>query len=169
MLLSAGWDSAIRVWDLRVHRAVRSIPGPYVCGDALDVSAGGSPYVLAGSWRAKNPLQLFDLGSGRLLTNLPFWQPEPNGCLIYAARFGTGDATGTVVAGGSGATPLVRVYDLKAPGNVDLSFTTLLTRPVHGLAFVAAAPAAASGKLRGASVAVACDHAVHLVPLRKAA
>lgn len=63
-----------------------------------------------------NPLdthtQLWDLGSGRLLTNLPWWQPEPDGCLPYAARFGTGAAAGLVVAGGSGAKPMVRVYKL---------------------------------------------------------
>jgi hypothetical protein len=96
-------------------RSVRAISGPHICGDALDIQPG-SGLVLTGSWRNSNPLQLWDLGSGRLVTNLPWWQPEPDGCLIYAARFGTGAAAGTVVAGGSGTKPMVRVYKLVRAG-----------------------------------------------------
>ncbi|KAG2432059.1 hypothetical protein HYH02_013128 [Chlamydomonas schloesseri] len=186
ILLSGGWDNRVLVWDLRVHRSVRSISGPHICGDALDISpASGAgapadtPLVLTGSWRAKNPLQLWDLGSGRLLTNLPWWQPEPDGCLPYAARFGTGAAAGLVVAGGSGVKPLVRVYKLKSPGNCDLAFTVLTNRPVHATVQVqgfAAAPttpgrAGSAAAAHGAPepcVAVACDNEVHLVSLSSA-
>ncbi|KAG2428927.1 hypothetical protein HXX76_011171 [Chlamydomonas incerta] len=185
ILLSGGWDNRVLVWDLRVHRSVRSISGPHICGDALDISpasgAGApssSPLVLTGSWRTTNPLQLWDLGSGRLLTNLPWWQPEPDGCLPYAARFGTGAAAGLVVAGGSGVKPMVRVYKLKSPGNCDLAFTVLTNRPVHATAQVqgfAAAPAtpgrAGAAAAHGAAepcVAVACDTEVQLVSLSTA-
>ncbi|PNW83055.1 hypothetical protein CHLRE_06g305000v5 [Chlamydomonas reinhardtii] len=182
IILSGGWDNRVLVWDLRVHRSVRSISGPHICGDALDISpasgAGApasSPLVLTGSWRATNPLQLWDLGSGRLLTNLPWWQPEPDGCLPYAARFGTGAAAGLVVAGGSGAKPMVRVYKLKAPGNCDLAFTVLTNRPVHATAQVqgfAAAPStpgrAGAAATAEPCVAVACDNEVHLVSLSTA-
>jgi WD40 repeat protein len=34
MLLSGGWDNNVKIWDLRMGAAVRSIYGPYVCGDA---------------------------------------------------------------------------------------------------------------------------------------
>ncbi len=107
-------------------RSVRSIAGPHICGDALDVQpatgsgaspgSGTSPLVLTGSWREAHPLQLWDLGSGRLLTNLPWWQPEPGACLPYAARFGTGRAYGMVVAGGSGNKPMMRAYRLVGGG-----------------------------------------------------
>ena len=53
----------------------------------------------AGSWRGQNPLQLWDLGSGQLMSNLPFHQEEPEGCQLYAAKFGQG---GHVACGGSG-------------------------------------------------------------------
>lgn len=111
---------------LTCHRSVRSIAGPHICGDALDVQpsagsgaspgSGTSPLVLTGSWREAHPLQLWDLGTGRLLTNLPWWQPEPGACLPYAARFGTGRACGMVVAGGSGSKPMMRAYRLVRGG-----------------------------------------------------
>ncbi|GLC36579.1 hypothetical protein PLESTF_001275300 [Pleodorina starrii] len=159
ILLSGGWDNRVLVWDMRVHRSVRSISGPHICGDALDVQPGGAGggggaggLVLTGSWRNSNPLQLWDLGSGRLLSNLPWWQPETDGCLIYAARFGTGPAAGTVVAGGSGAKPVVRVYKLNGPGNVDLQYTVRFQRPVHALALIqppGGGGAAAGGEVVG--------------------
>ncbi|KAG2497066.1 hypothetical protein HYH03_005063 [Edaphochlamys debaryana] len=187
ILLSGGWDNRVLVWDLRVHRSVRSISGPHICGDALDVQpatgpgSSGAPLVLTGSWRSAHPLQLWDLGSGRLLTNLPWWQPEPDACLPYAARFGTGSAAGLVVAGGSGVQPMVRVYHLKQPGNVDLQYTVMLNRPVHALAIVqgqthAAQPGSLAGPPptpgSGAAaaalaprLAVCCDTEVHTVAL----
>lgn len=53
MLLSGGWDNNVKIWDLRTGAAVRSIYGPYICGDALDIHDG---YVLTGSWRADRQL-----------------------------------------------------------------------------------------------------------------
>ena len=37
VLVSGGWDKTLQIWDLRVHRSVRSIYGPYVCGDSIDI------------------------------------------------------------------------------------------------------------------------------------
>ena len=36
-----------------------SIPGPYVCGDSIDIQ--GSE-ILTGSWKAKDALQVSDFG-----------------------------------------------------------------------------------------------------------
>lgn len=66
LLVSGGWDRTLQVWDLRLARSVRSFFGPYICGDALDMRGG---VLVTGSWRHANPLQLWDFGSGRLLTN----------------------------------------------------------------------------------------------------
>lgn len=106
-LVSAGWDRTIQVWDARLGRAVRSIFGPYICGDALDVQRGT---VLSGSWRHTRPLELWDLGSGRLRTVLPFYQPEQDACKLYAAGFGRGAMEGYVLAGGSGNRPCFKVF-----------------------------------------------------------
>lgn len=101
LLLSGGWDASVQLWDVREGHAVRSIGGPLVCGASLDVREG---VVLAGSWRAQRHLQLFDLASGRLLTNLPNVGGE--GAKIYAARFGP---AGSIVAGSTGPSPELRV------------------------------------------------------------
>lgn len=71
VLVSGGWDRSVKVWDLRIERAVRSVFGPYVCGDALSVRGGR---LLTGSWRHSAALQQWDLASGRLMTNLTFHQ-----------------------------------------------------------------------------------------------
>jgi WD40 repeat protein len=48
LLISGGWDNNVKVWDIREPSPIRSIYGPYVCGDALDLHDG---YILTGSWR----------------------------------------------------------------------------------------------------------------------
>ena len=102
VLVSGGWDQTVQVWDAREGQAVRSISGPLVCGDSLDVRGS---QLLAGSWRHEHHLQLFDLGSGRLITNLPL-AAEGDQCKVYAAKF---TPAGNIVAGtvGSGR-PFVR-------------------------------------------------------------
>ena len=69
----------------------------------------------AGSWRGQSPLQLWDLGSGQLMSNLPFHQEEPEGCQLYAAKFGEG---GHVACGGSG--PHARAQVTRQVGRLDL-------------------------------------------------
>eukprot|EP00775_Hariotina_reticulata_P008682 gene8682-8863_t len=110
VLLSAGWDGTGQVWDLREGHSIRSFAGgSYVCGDALD--AHGST-VLTGSWKDEHALQLWDFGSGRLLTNLPFFQSQPGACRVYGARFGPANSAMKrfIIAGGSGHKPCLRMY-----------------------------------------------------------
>ncbi|KAG1681564.1 hypothetical protein FOA52_014072 [Chlamydomonas sp. UWO 241] len=106
-LVSGGWDNTLQVWDVRAQKSVRSIYGPYMCGDALDLKGDK---VLAGSWRHTTPLELWDLRSTKLLTRLPFYQKEQDACKLYAAKFGRGTLDGYIVAGGSGSTPCVKVF-----------------------------------------------------------
>ncbi|KNC48228.1 uncharacterized protein AMSG_04458 [Thecamonas trahens ATCC 50062] len=99
IVLSGGWDNTVQIWDARVGSVVRSIYGPHVCGDAIDL-AGDK--ILTGSWREEDQLQLWDYGSGELLDTLP-WSADDEAppCFIYAAQF---SADGRfVAAGGSGA------------------------------------------------------------------
>jgi hypothetical protein len=83
--------------------------GSYVCGDALDAQGNT---LLTGSWRNEHALQLWDYGSGRLLTNLPFNQPQSGACLVYGARFGPANSNMKrfIAAGGSGNKPCLRMY-----------------------------------------------------------
>lgn len=52
MLISAGWDNTVCIWDMRVRTpgAVRSIFGPHICGDALDIDPEGGDTILTGMY-----------------------------------------------------------------------------------------------------------------------
>jgi len=40
IMISGGWDKTVQIWDLREGGPVRSLLGPLICGDALDISDG---------------------------------------------------------------------------------------------------------------------------------
>jgi WD40 repeat protein len=82
LLLSGGWDQSILLWDLRAEKPVRSMFGPSICGDSLDVS---SKHVLTGSYRMDRQLQLWDLGSGEVICDYSW--PSENPVMLYAAKF----------------------------------------------------------------------------------
>ena len=96
----------------------RSLYGPHLCGDAIDVSADGSK-ILTGSWRPEDQLQLWDFGTGALQETVPWTssliqQRAP--CMVYAAQFAKAPKNGTeplIAAGGSGANE-ARVFDCHA-------------------------------------------------------
>ena len=107
MLISGGWDNNIKVWDIREGICIRSIYGPNVCGDALDIHDG---YILTGSWRAEKQLQLWDFGTCEFIEDIA-WSENPAApqCQVYCAQFQktTGDL---IIAGGSGSNE-VKVFD----------------------------------------------------------
>ena len=59
-MLSGGWDNTIQIWDIRIGRSVRSIYGPYLCGESLDIDDDGEK-IVTGSFRNKDQLQVFHL------------------------------------------------------------------------------------------------------------
>merc|ERR1719421_2559203 len=92
---------------LRERRnAVRSVFGPHICGDAVDINLDGTT-ILTGSWRVDKQIQLWDFGSGKLIDTVP-WRSgvslsEP--CAIYAAQFSKeAGSNAMIVAGGSSST-----------------------------------------------------------------
>jgi WD40 repeat protein len=107
LLFSAGWDDSIQIWDLRTNRSIRSIYGPHVCSDTLDLNGS---LLLSGSWRTHDQVQIWDLRNFAISQTLK-WESDPQ-CLIYAAKF---HPSGSFVAvGGSGANE-VRLTSLKNP------------------------------------------------------
>jgi len=38
ILVSGGWDNAVHVWDLRCAAPVRTIYGPHICADSIDIA-----------------------------------------------------------------------------------------------------------------------------------
>jgi hypothetical protein len=127
-LLTGGWDNTVHIWDLRSGRSERKIFGPHLAGDSLDVKGGR---VLTGSWRPHDPLQVWDLGSGKQLCSgqynpgtashkhdvLDTYTAATAPGLIYGASFNP-DAS-FVVAGGSGNN-CVKVFNSKDPHRLPL-------------------------------------------------
>ena len=85
LLVSASWDLTMKVWDIATGTVVRSIFGPEVTGDAIDVCGD---YILAGSHRSKDALQIWSLSYGKLVETVE-WDPGHPGdsSLIFSAVF----------------------------------------------------------------------------------
>lgn len=102
MLLTGGWDNNIMIWDMRTQQVARSIYGPHLAGEAIDIQ---NETVLTGSWRQKDALETWDFGTGKKL------QTISNGVsMVYTAKFLV-DREGYCVAGGTGLNEL-RVFNL---------------------------------------------------------
>jgi COMPASS component SWD3 len=131
LVISGGWDNTVQVWDIRAGYAVRSIFGPHICGDSLDIHHNT---VVTGSWRANNQLELWDFGSGEKITDVP-WHMLPNqpSCMLYAAQFSKDVAGRFVAAGGSGANE-AKVFD-RLSGNAIVGTVTGMTRGVFAVDF----------------------------------
>eukprot|EP01022_Parablepharisma_sp_SALTPOND_P004585 TRINITY_DN120595_c3_g1_i1.p1 TRINITY_DN120595_c3_g1~~TRINITY_DN120595_c3_g1_i1.p1 ORF type:complete len:361 (+),score=13.63 TRINITY_DN120595_c3_g1_i1:351-1433(+) len=109
-LVSASWDMTVKVWDLASGTVVRTIFGPEVAGDSLDVSGD---LLLTGSHRSKDSLQLWSLSYGKLVDTIE-WDPEKpsDSSLLFSAQF---DQMGGryVVACGSGRNE-ARLFEKRA-------------------------------------------------------
>ena len=55
IILSGGWDNTIQIWDVRQDVPVRSVFGPHITGDAVDLHGNE---ILSGSWRPDKQLQV---------------------------------------------------------------------------------------------------------------
>ncbi|XP_013394376.1 vegetative incompatibility protein HET-E-1 [Lingula anatina] len=96
IFITGGWDNHLKVWDKRSSDGVkRTIGGPHICGDGLDVRGF---QILTGSWTHHNALQIFDYSTGKLQQNIPF-PDNGEGQYLYCAQFCENDV---VIAGGSG-------------------------------------------------------------------
>ena len=97
LLLSGGWDNTVQIWDVRTGESVGCLPGPHVCGDAIDVTGDT---VIAGSWRTHDQLQMFDMRKQELVKSMR-WSlaGDDKQCQIYVVRFLPGGKK--FLAGGS--------------------------------------------------------------------
>jgi len=112
IILSGSWDKLVQIWDVRAGGTARTIRGPFICGDALDVSQDGKT-VLTGSCTLEDQVQTWDFGTGEMLQKASWAQPgtsESN--KVYSAQFSKGDNGSMVVCAGSGAN-FARILDAK--------------------------------------------------------
>lgn len=131
MIISGGWDNTVQFWDCRVGAAVRSIYGPHICGDSLDIVGGR---IVTGSWRPNHQLELWDYGSGGKICEVP-WHILPNqpSCMLYAAQFSKEGQGRFLAAGGSGANE-AKIFDTMRD-NAVVGTVTGLTRGVFSVDF----------------------------------
>ena len=139
VLFSSGWDDTIYMWDLRAGRSIRSLFGPHVCSDALDVH---DVKLVAGSWRTNDQLQMWDL---RTFTNdIKFkWSGEPQ-CLVYAAKFHPNGHC--LFAAGSG-TNRIACFDVEN-GN-QICSSEKLEFPIFSLGFLSKGDYIIAGESKG--------------------
>jgi len=106
-IVSASWDMTVKVWDINSGTVARSIYGPEISGDALDIHGD---VVITGSHRSKEALQLWSLSYGKLIDTIE-WDPEkPNdSSQLLSAQF---EKSGNrfIVACGSGRNE-ARVFE----------------------------------------------------------
>jgi len=134
VVVSGGWDNTVQIWDLRAGAAVRSIFGPHICGDALDICG---EEIVTGSWRQKDQLQTWDFGTGNLISTVP-WVANPlqssgPACMLYAACFSKDGEGRFIGAGGSGSNE-AKVFDHKNANSI-VGTITGLTRGVFTMDF----------------------------------
>ncbi|KAI9343767.1 WD40-repeat-containing domain protein [Zopfochytrium polystomum] len=110
VLVSGGWDNTLQIWDVRVGHSVRSIHGPHVCGDAVDIDDAGDR-ILSASFAKSDQLQLWSFKDGRLLDTIPWsiMDGDRRASMLYSASFGhprssAAAATASTVTSTSAAT-----------------------------------------------------------------
>ncbi|XP_018045611.1 PREDICTED: uncharacterized protein LOC108685364 [Atta colombica] len=109
-LISGGWDDTIHFWDTRQAHSFRFISGAHICGDGLDISTNGKE-ILTCSWQRINPIQLWDYGSGKLITTV---EPDSYSSLLYAGKY----VTNMYIACGGCDVNLFRIVDLRSHSTI---------------------------------------------------
>ena len=143
LIISGGWDNTVQIWDIREGCAVRSIFGPHICGDSLDMVGNE---VVTGSWRPGNQLEVWDFTTGNKIQDIPwasggtaaapssvFASVGQPACMLYAAQFSKEGQGRFIGAGGSGQNE-AKIFDHQN-GNETVGTITGLERGVFAIDF----------------------------------
>lgn len=131
IIISGGWDNTVQIWDVRQGHAIRSIYGPHICGDALDMV---NNEIVTGSWRPRDQLELWDFGTGEKITTIPWSNVgSTQACMLYAAQFSKEGNGRFIAAGGSGANE-AKVFD-HASNDALVGTITGLSRGIFAVDF----------------------------------
>lgn len=111
IFITGGWDRQLKIWDSRSCDGVkRTIHGPHICGDALDLKGYK---ILTGSYVGKDALQIWNYstdysthGKGSPQPQVVDFPAGEKGPFLYAAQFCDNNV---VVAGGSGSNSAMAI------------------------------------------------------------
>ena len=137
LIVTGGWDNTVQIWDVRAGCAVRSIYGPHICGDALDICGNE---IVTGSWRANNQLEVWDFTTGNKISSVPwtssvFASAGQPACMLYAAQFSKQrDEPGRYIAAGGSGLNEAKIFDHKN-GDKVVGTITGLSRGVFAIDF----------------------------------
>eukprot|EP00485_Elphidium_margaritaceum_P005722 CAMPEP_0202687796 /NCGR_PEP_ID=MMETSP1385-20130828/3406_1 /ASSEMBLY_ACC=CAM_ASM_000861 /TAXON_ID=933848 /ORGANISM="Elphidium margaritaceum" /LENGTH=369 /DNA_ID=CAMNT_0049342643 /DNA_START=79 /DNA_END=1188 /DNA_ORIENTATION=+ len=96
ILLSGGWDNSVLFWDLRSKSCFRSIFGPHIAGQTIDIQ---NDIVVTGSWSIRDTINLYEFSTGKPVQKQKIlWDPSP---MIYSLSYSP-TLEGVIAAGGSG-------------------------------------------------------------------
>ncbi|ORX48624.1 WD40 repeat-like protein [Piromyces finnis] len=130
ILLSGGWDNTIQIWDCRLKYSIRSIYGPHICGDSLDINNEGD-CIISGSYSKETPLQFWDFKTCKLREEIIWASSFKRRSLLYSAHFSHADNPNYFYAGGSNINE-ARVYSIET--NKCLGSAYGFEKPVYCLA-----------------------------------
>ena len=132
IILSGGWDYRVIVWDVRTGKPARSIYGPLICGDGIDIF---EDVILTSSWTQSNQLQMWDLDSCKPITTIDWdntmrYSNDP--IFLYAGQFSKVDGS-LILAGGSNSNE-AKLFDRN---NYEKAFCTItdLSREIDTVDF----------------------------------
>ena len=87
MIVTSGWDNTVQIWDARAKVSIRSIYGPHICGESVDIDDTGER-ILTGAYDKKNALQVWSFSNAALIETIPWtMMEEKKPCLLYSASF----------------------------------------------------------------------------------
>ena len=133
VLLSAGWDETLFIWDTRVGRHIEYIYGPLVCGDSLDIKGDN---ILTGSWRDHNQLQIWDIRNKKTSFDIP-WENyntdnKNDRSHIYVSQFNK--ASDRYIIAGTTGNNEIRIFD-KNENYRCVDVISGFEKPVYTLSF----------------------------------
>lgn len=129
LIVSAGWDNTVQIWDTRANHAVRGIYGPHICGDSIDILGNT---MLTGSWRHENQLELWDFSTGKIIEQIPWNKSSSQPCMLYAAQFSKAPSGTTYIAAGGSGSNEAKIFDY-SNGNKLVGTLAGLSRGVFSL------------------------------------
>jgi len=122
-VISGGWDKTLQIHDIRKGGPVGYIFGPDLCSNALDIHDN---LIVTGSYRGKNPLQIWDLRKKELIQNIEWGyfdtknENSENSYLNWAAISHSGDM---IIAGGKGQE--VKFFEREEMEDESTSFSNI--------------------------------------------